>query len=1260
MTSKTKTKCPKCPRYVYDNQNSICCDECLNWFHLRCAGLSAKDFKLICKNPLSTFICNYCLHFKCGKCCKPVFDGQNALCCDVTDCSTWFHLKCTTVSLTDYQLFKNEKKDDLWFCKNCFEPPFANLDSNNLYNYFYPQLLENMPGVASIEFSKTCGVCNIAIKKNHLKKSLPCSSCHSLIHRHKCSNLTTTELISFKLNDFAGWECSVCLAEKFPFADMDTGNILRLTFNSNFNCQCQVSDLLPEERNAILSFTKFKMSDDPKASDGPDPESLLEKAYDMKVNFNYYGAHDFHKLTSNLPKAKNSLSIIHTNIQSLQHNFDNLHTLLTDLDYSFDIVAVSETWNPKDKKFRFSPGVLPGYQPYNGLCGYSLKSGCGMYIKESLNCPNRTDLDISFCDDDNEFQFKWIEIINEKSINILVAVCYRHPKKNSNKEFNNKLKAVVEKLKNEHKIIIIAGDFNYDLLKYSLNEHINTFIEIMFTHFLQPCILEPTRIVAGNKPSLVDNIFINSIEKDIISGNFYSKISDHMPNFVIIQDLITTKSKEKRKVRDFKSFDVENYKRDISNINIAPHLEDNDLDTIYNIFHDQLVEVIDSHAPYKILSKKEMKWSQKPWLSQGIQKSIKVKNSLYRKYVKTKDIFWHARYKYYRNSIKVLIQKSKKFFYTRYFEMHVNNSKKIWKGVNEILHQRSRGSTSQIFLDCNGQIITNQKLVANKFNDFYTNVAHDLVQKLGKPNSKYQDYLKNPNVHSMFLNETEPDEIEEIICNLDISKAGDIYGISPKLIKFASRELVPILVPIFNISFKCGQFPSKLKIAKVIPIHKGDSKLLTCNYRPISLLPIIGKIFEKIMHSRLMSFLTKHNILYDKQYGFQKHKSTEQAIIDMQSKIVEAYENKEKACCIFLDFAKAFDTVNHSILIRKLEHYGIRGSSLNWFASYLTNRQQSVEVGNQISDLQHIDNGVPQGSVLGPLLFLLYINDISDCSSKVTFYLFADDTSIFMSHKDINTLQDKLNAELVHVSDWLIANKLSLNVKKSNALLFRTKNCSSNNQINLEINGSPIVEKDHAKYLGLLIDHKLTFEYHIEHINTKMIKGNALLAKLRHYVPDTVLKNFYNAQIQPHLDYGALVWGTSAQTHISKIAKSHEKSIKIMNFKKKDDLPLPLFKHAKILPLDMNTKFIQGKFIWKLVHGQSTERMQGMFLENGVVQSQRSLWKLLLPCKRTDFGTRFITFSAVKQWNAIPNNIISINRFSYFKKEYKKFLFLSC
>ena len=284
---------------------------------------------------------------------------------------------------------------------------------------------------------------------------------------------------------------------------------------------------------------------------------------------------------------------------------------------------------------------------------------------------------------------------------------------------------------------------------------------------------------------------------------------------------------------------------------------------------------------------------------------------------------------------------------------------------------------------------------------------------------------------------------------------------------------------------------------------------------------------------------------------------------------------------LFLDFAKAFDTVNHEILLAKLEHYGIRGVALNWIRNYLTNRMQCTEIGDTQSELELIKCGVPQGSVLGPLLFLIYINDIVNSSKLFNFTLFADDTSLYYSCKNTNNLENIINSELAKISDWLSANRLSLNVAKSKLLYFTNKNRNSLKDIEIKINGESLKEVDSAKYLGVHMDNKLSWNVHTNHIKLRLSKGISMLAKIRHYVPEPVRRSLYFTFINSHTGYNLLNWGTAPSTYTDLISAKTRKAIRLISFASKDDPALPLFKKHSILPLDKDFELKQSIFMWK-------------------------------------------------------------------------------
>ena len=493
---------------------------------------------------------------------------------------------------------------------------------------------------------------------------------------------------------------------------------------------------------------------------------------------------------------------------------------------------------------------------------------------------------------------------------------------------------------------------------------------------------------------------------------------------------------------------------------------------------------------------------------------------------------------------------------------------------------------------------------------------------------------------------TSPDEIEDIISKVNTSKKTGPNSIPQSLLQSVKKSIAVPLSNMFNMSFTAGECPTFLKISSVIPVYKKDSKLIVSNYRPISLLSNINKILEKLMFNRLYSFLESHKCIYDLQFGFRQKHSTNHALLSMTQQIKDVIDKGNIAVGVFVDFQKAFDTVNHRILLRKLEHYGVRGVANDWFSSYLSNRQQYVSISGTNSEVRPMLHGVPQGSVLGPLLFLIYINDLNRCIKFSTTRHFADDTNLlhiidFFKLRNRNPVR-KLNIDLKSLNQWLLANKISLNATKTELIYFRAKRTPMPNA-KIKLNGIQLFATDHIKYVGITFDEHLTFQRHIKLLNAKLKRANNLLAISRHYVSKELLLQIYYGQFYSHLTYGCQLWGQN-ENALEQTISLQKKAIRLISFAHYQAYCSPLFKNLKLLKLTDIVKCSNILFTHNTINNKSPAIFRDYFIFNETshqhqtVKSLTSIYSippgsLILPIYKTNSGRSSIKYICSNIWN---------------------------
>ena len=765
--------------------------------------------------------------------------------------------------------------------------------------------------------------------------------------------------------------------------------------------------------------------------------------------------------------------IICANVRSCNSNFDSLINLLESRKISFDILMLTETWLTDQSKSLYE---LDGYKNVSIYRINKRGGGLRVYVKQSLETVTLDSLSGIFETHESLF----MKITANKKFSFTAGLVYRPPN-NSIPEFNTYMEETL--LTHESTLTtkcIIMGDFNIRLNgsdTYILPpSHIN-FKDIMRNNNFKQYITSPTHCSnTGIPTSLLDLAFCN-FTRDCRALTLDNPVSDHIP-ILLSFPLKLNNPQTKIHFRDFSTNNIDRFVMDKQEIFASYTISvNNDANLSMHNFILWLYGIVNRYFPYKV-KQLSSKRATSPWLDNKALHYINKKHKLYQ--LLKQGRVSHRLFKAYCILLKHYLILKKNNYFNCKFNSFQKNSKKLWKTINNIIGRNNKSSCINSIFKEDGAIVTDANEIASEFNKFFQSIPAYTQNKLDPPLRDYNN-LVNFNQRSIFLFQVSCNEIISLIDGLDSSKTS--ANLPVKFLKLTKNEIAPILRTLFNKSIEEGLYPNILKIAKVVPIFKaGDSRQLN-NYRPISLLPLINKIFEKILNVRIRSFLTDCQVLSENQFGFRKQKDTQQATLQLLNYVIPVLGSDEIAACIFLDFSKAFDTVNHKILLSKLYRYGIRGQPLNLLSSYLENRKQYVCVGNCESQQLSCNIGVPQGSVLGPLLYIIYANDLNYLIYNLKMILFADDTAAVLKSSSRDVLMTYVNYVLDKIQDWCNFNKLSLNKTKTKIMYITNKIVDF---LKIYLNDTEIEAVKSFKYLGFIIDDKLSHKYHIESVISKL------------------------------------------------------------------------------------------------------------------------------------------------------------------------------
>ena len=601
-------------------------------------------------------------------------------------------------------------------------------------------------------------------------------------------------------------------------------------------------------------------------------------------------------------------------------------------------------------------------------------------------------------------------------------------------------------------------------------------------------------------------------------------------------------------------------------------------------------------------------------------------------------------YKKYKNNLTKFIRILKANHHKQFFSQFKTNIRKTWQGIREIIGGKNKQGLPKVLIHENKQHEGDEKL-AQIFNNFYGKIAEKTKAKIIPTETEFNTFLNNPNPTSFEILLPTPDDIQKYIEKLSDNKALGPNSIPTQILKLISPEIKLILSNRLNECINSGIFPDCLKLATITPVHKKDSKLNVENYRPVSLLSNISKIFEKILHNQIYSFLEDNNILFKNQFGFRKNHNTSHAISALTEDIRSALDENEFAVGIFVDLQKAFDTVGHDILLKKLEHYGIRENPLQLFKSYLSGRKQRVNIRGCHSDFLDIKHGVPQGSILGPLLFLIYINDLNKTIIHSKTFHFADDTGLLCRSTSLKKINKMVNHDLARLAIWLRANEISLNTKKTEIIIFRRKGKHINKNLNFKLSGQKLKLSTKVKYLGIILDEHLSWENQVNELCKKLSKTTGIIAKMRHFLSYKHLLGLYYAIFESHLNYCLHTMGFLKRDYLNQIYSIQKKALKYIHFKTQRDSPIPLFVQSKILPVDSLIILRHCLFALEIIQKKTPKYFEAFVRKSGNnhIHGTRSVRLAFVHSKSVTYGSHSLKNSFARSWNSIVPRINPFN-----------------
>lgn len=936
------------------------------------------------------------------------------------------------------------------------------------------------------------------------------------------------------------------------------------------------------------------------------------------------------------------LNMMHVNCRSLLPKLEEISLLIKQTNV--DVMCITETWLDE----HISNDVI-------NVDGYSIirkdrkdKKGGGVliYVNSDIVFKEREDLVTS-----KDLEMIWIEIFCENTKNNhLVSCVYRPP--NVCHEYLNHIVDCLEKAHAEDKYMSILGDMNINyLLDENIHENPIFMMENLFN--LKQLIDKPTRVTEKSS-TLIDIILTNCPENHTVTGVQETAFSDH---YIIFTKLnITSKGKIHNEIRfrNFHNFNAETFLHDIaSEFNEIDILSDNirnefDFESKWQLWKKKFISISNKHAPFRV---SRLKNRTNKWMTPDIIKMIHKRDYLHKKAIQSNDKskssdLWNE-YRKLRNLVTLTIRKQKQTYFDNINKTLYNKPKELWSELNNVFPKPKNDVSNDISPD--------------EFNNFFSSIGKKVADSV-KNNDNFEDYYSQfPNsIHEFSFREIDINVIESFLAKLPTSSKNDVLDFDTSLLNLSSGIIAGSLCVLINASLKLGYCPADWKLARVTPAYKGKgSSADKSNYRPLSVIGSLAKLMEKCVQTQLVNYLMKHNFISIDQFAYIKHHSTQTCLNRLLDDVLENINENETTAMCFLDIKKCFDTIDHELLCFKLNKYGIRNNELKWFKSYLSNRTQVVVNNTKVSKKEFLNIGVPQGTVLGPILFLIYVNDLSNVISNANINIYADDVVVYASNSNVNTLQIHMQDIMNKVFNWYSQNKLTLSVDKCSTMVINDKLNKPVPSLKIKLDDKDLAQVSSMKYLGVTIDNRLKWSQHLSNITKKVQFANSKIKKTAKALPVDLRLKYFNASCIPIMDYACTVWGHFSNNVKQVINRLEHMSARCIsgNYDFVNCRGSDIMKQLNMTYFENRLNYYHCLLTFKAIHGLVPYHIANKIIFEYEV-SQRNLrtfneMNLYKPKPKCEIFKKSFSYHGPDVWNKLPYDIKNVMTVNTFKKSYK-------